>query len=174
MGGRRRRCRDVGGGGCERHNTYLHRLPRRGCPDTWPPRHTCPNNPDKRRDPPRASCHGHPELRQAVPYRYSPLRQRADSGPNGAIVRRGDISRALAFHVVFAQAIEIAQTIALSLTLTVAFAYGIPVPLVIYVAAGGLRPSRPETGRARNSRRTSPAWRLRPPPAQSSARAGTR
>jgi hypothetical protein len=26
----------------------------------------------------------------------------------------------------------------------------------------------------RSSRRTSPAWRLRPPPAQSSARAGTR
>ena len=128
----------MGGGGCERHATHLHRLPRRRCPDTWPPRHTCPDNPGKRRDPPGESCHGHPELRhirrQAVPYRYSALGQRADSGPNGAIVRRDDFFPALAFDVVFAPAVEIAQTIALSLTLTVAFAYGSPVPLVIYVA----------------------------------------
>ena len=112
------------------------------------------------------SCGGHSDRphirrRQAVPYRHSALGLRADPGPDGAVARGGDFARALAFDVVLAPAVEIAQTIAFRLTLTIAFAYGIPVPLVIHVADRGLRG-------------TSPAWRPRPPPAQSSGQAGTR
>ena len=115
------------------------------CPDNWLPRRTCPGDPDKRRDLLEESCGGHSDRphirrRQAVPYRHSALGLRADPGPNGAVARGGDFARALAFDVVLAPAVEIAHTIAFRLTLTVAFAYGIPVPLVIHVAAGGLRP----------------------------------
>ena len=133
----------MGGGGCERHDAHLHRLPRRRCPDTYPPRRTYPGNPDRRRYLLEESCGGHGEhphiRRQAVPYCHSALGLRVDPGPNGAVARGGDFTRALAFDVVLAPAVEIAHTIAFRLTLTVAFAYGIPVPLVIHVAGGGLR-----------------------------------
>jgi hypothetical protein len=134
----------VGGGGCGRHNTHLRWLPRCRCPDNWLPRRTCPGDPDKPRDLPEESCGGHgdhPHIRrrQAVPYRHSAPSLRAHPGPNAG-ARGGDFARALAFGVVLGPALEIAHTIAFRLTLTVAFGYGVPVPLVIHIAVGTLRP----------------------------------
>jgi hypothetical protein len=128
----------VGGGGCERLDTRFR----------WLWRRTCPGDSDKRRDQLGESCGGYsdrPHIRrcQAVPDCHSALGPCADPGPNDALARGGDFTRASAFDVVLAPAVEIAHTIAYRLT--IAFAYGIPVPvpLVIDVAAGGLRPTGP-------------------------------
>ena len=131
----------MGSGGCECRNTHLRWLWRRTCPDNWLPRRTCPGDPDKRRDQLDEFYSGRPYIRrcQAVPYCHSALGPCIDPGPNDALARGGDFTRAPAFDVVLAPAVEIAHTIAFRLTLTVAFAYGIPVPLVIHVAGGGLR-----------------------------------
>ena len=127
---RRRGCRAVGGGGCERHAAH----PR------WPRHRTCPGGPDKRRDLLEASCGhrghvDHPRVRcgQAFPDRYPALGLRVDSGPIGAVARDDDFARALAFYVVLAPAVEIARAIAFSLTLTLTLAFAYGVPLVIPV-----------------------------------------
>ena len=107
-----------------------------GDPDNWLPRRTCPGDPDKRRDLPEESCGGHGD-RPASAARPSPTVTQPPAyvpTPGGAVARGGDFARALAFDVVLGPAVEIAQTI--GFTLIVAFAYGIPVPLVIHVAAG--------------------------------------
>ena len=128
----------MGGGGGERHDDYRRWLPRRGCADdNWFPCRTCPG---KRRNLLEESCGGHSDRphvrRQAVPYRHSALGEPVDSGPDGAVARGGDFAGVPAF--VLAPAIEIAQTVAFRLVLTVAFASGIPVPLIVHVAAGEL------------------------------------
>jgi hypothetical protein len=51
------------------------------------------------------------------------------------------VATSVAFGLVLARAVEIAESVAFRLSFTVAFAYGIPVPLVIHVAASGLRPA---------------------------------
>ena len=139
----------MGGGGGERHDDYRRWLPRRGCADdNWLPCRTCPG---KRRNLLEKSRGGHSDRprirhRQDVPYRHSAPGQRAGLGPDDAVARGGDFARTLAFDVLLAPAVEIAQTIAFRLALTIAFAYVIPVPIVIYVAGrelvlrGGLVP----------------------------------
>ena len=126
----------MGGGGRERHDAHLRWSARHGRPgdsDNWPARRT---RPDKRNGLLPGSWSGHARISQAVPDHHSAPGLGADPGPDGSFARGGEFARSLAFDVVLASGIEIAQIIAFRLT--VAFAPGIPVPLVIH-AAGDLR-----------------------------------
>ena len=125
----------MGGGGGERHDVHLRRLPRR----------TCPGN---RRNLLEKSYGGHSDRprirhRQYVPYRHSAPGQRAGPGPDDAVTRGGDFARTLAFDVLLAPAVEITQTTAFRLIFTIAVAYVIPVIDVAareLVLRGGLVP----------------------------------
>src|SRR6266568_3911480 len=64
-------------------------------------------------------------------------------GPDDAVARGGDFARTLAFDVLLAPVVEIAQTTAFRLAFTIAFAYVIPVIPVAareLVLRGGLVP----------------------------------
>src|SRR6266568_1271408 len=77
-------------------------------------------------------------------------------GPDDAVARGGDFARTLAFDVLLAPVVEIAQTTAFRLAFTIAFAYVIPVIPVAARGWGAARRTgpwrRPRLRRARSSR----------------------